>query len=112
MRLRLPVVVAVGLAVLVIAGFYAAYRLIDPLPPPRFAIAVGFAGTPYDDFARQYARILSRYGVELEIRNTVSTINNLDLLRNASSGVQAALTTFGFTQSNDAHILVFAWRHI
>jgi TRAP-type uncharacterized transport system substrate-binding protein len=90
---------------MVIAGFYAAYRLIDPLPPRHFAIAAGFSGTPYDNFARQYAGILSRHGVELEIRNTVSTINNLDLLRNASAGVQAALMTFGFTQSDDAHIL-------
>ena len=87
------------------AAFYAAYRLIDPLPPRRFAIAAGFAGTPYDNFARQYAAILARHGVELEIRNTVSTVNNLDLLRSASSGVQAALMTFGFTQSNDADTL-------
>ena len=87
------------------AAFYAAYRLIDPLPPRRFAIAAGFAGTPYDNFARQYAAILARHGVELEIRNTVSTVNNLELLRSASSGVQAALMTFGFTQPNDAGTL-------
>jgi uncharacterized protein len=105
MRLRFPVIVAVGLAVIVIAALYAVYRLIDPLPPRRFSIAVGFAGTPYDNFARQYAAILARHGVELEIRNTVSTVNNLDLLRSASSGVQAALITFGFTQSHDADTL-------
>ena len=103
--MKLPVIVAVGLAVIVGAAFYAAYRLIDPLPPRRFAIAAGFAGTPYDNFARQYAAILARHGVEVEIRNTVSTVNNLDLLRSASSGVQAALMTFGFTQSNDADTL-------
>ena len=85
--------------------FYAAYRLIDPLPPRRFAIAAGFAATPYDNFARQYAAILARHGVEVEIRNTVSTVNNLDLLRSAAAGVQAALMTFGFTQSNDADTL-------
>jgi TRAP-type uncharacterized transport system substrate-binding protein len=90
---------------MVITAVYAAYRLIDPLPPRRFAMAAGFAGTPYDNFARQYAAILARHGVELEIRNTVSTVNNLDLLRSASSGVQAALMTFGFTQSNDAGTL-------
>jgi hypothetical protein len=32
-------------------------------------------------------------------------VDNLDLLRSASSGVQAALMTFGFTQSNDAGTL-------
>jgi hypothetical protein len=66
MRLRLPVVIAIGLVATVVAALYAAYRLIDPLPPRRFAIAVGFAGTPYDNFARQYAAILARHGVELD----------------------------------------------
>jgi uncharacterized protein len=53
-------------------------------------------GSGYDNFARQYARILARHGVELEIRN---------LLRDPASGVQAAITTFGFTNLADADML-------
>src|SRR5687768_238281 len=59
-------------------------------------------GSGYDNFAKEYAKILARHGVELEIRNSAGAVENLDLLRDAASGVQAALTTFGFTQPDDA----------
>jgi hypothetical protein len=62
-------------------------------------------GSGYDNFARQYARILARNGVELEIRNSAGAVENLDLLRDPRSGVQAALTTFGFTLPVDEDIL-------
>jgi hypothetical protein len=41
----------------------------------------------------------------LEIRNTVGAVEDLDLLREAGSGVQAALTTFGVTRPNDSDIV-------
>src|SRR5215831_15451916 len=94
---RSPLIVVISLAACVIAALYVTYRLVDPLPPRHFAIAAGMAGSGYDNFARQYARILARYGVELEIRNSVGAVENLDLLRDPTSGVQAAITTFGFT---------------
>ena len=103
MRSRLNLIIVIALAAIVVAVLYVTYRLIDPLPPRRFAIAAGAAGSGYDNFARQYARILARHGVELEIRNFAGAVENLDQLRDATSGVQAALTTFGVTQSADAN---------
>jgi hypothetical protein len=41
----------------------------------------------------------------LEIRNSAGAVQDLDLLRDPASGVQAALTTFGLTQPADADIL-------
>ena len=102
MRSRLNLFIVIALAAIVVAVPYVTYRLIDPLPPRRLAIAAGAAGSGYDNFARQYARILARHGVELEIRNFAGAIENLDQLRDANTGVQAALTTFGVTQSSDA----------
>jgi hypothetical protein len=95
----------IALAAVVGVALYVAYRLVDPLPPRHLAIAAGMAGSGYDNFARQYARILARQGVELEIRNSAGAVENLDLLRDPASGVQAALTTFGITQSADADML-------
>jgi hypothetical protein len=89
-------------AAIVIAILYVVYRLIDPLPPHHLAIAAGPAGSAYDTFARQYATILARHGVELEVRNTAGAVDDLDLLHDPASSVQAAITTFGFTQSTDA----------
>ena len=101
---RPPLIILTLLAAIVVAALYGAYRLVDPLPPHHLAIAAGAAGSGYDNFARQYARILARHGVELEIRNFAGAVENLDRLRDPASGVQAALATFGVTQPADADI--------
>jgi hypothetical protein len=102
---RLPLVVVIPSAAIVLAVLYVAYRFVDPLPPRHLAIAAGIPGTTYDDFARQYARILARDGVDLEVRNYASAIEHFDVLRDAASGVQAAFTAFGFTQPSDTAII-------
>jgi uncharacterized protein len=104
-RLWKPSVIVLPWAAFVLAVLYIAYRLVDPLPPRHLAIAAGAAGSGYDNFARQYALILARHGVELEVRNSAGAVENLDLLRDTASGVQAALATFGVTQPRDEDIL-------
>jgi hypothetical protein len=102
---RLSLVILIASAAIVVAALYVTYRLVDPLPPHHLAIAAGMAGSGYDNFARQYARLLARQGVELEIRSSAGAVEDLDLLRDPASGVQAALTTFGFTQPADGDTL-------
>src|SRR5262249_53937940 len=105
LRLWKPsVAVTFGAAILIVA-LYATYRLIDPLPPRHFTIAAGIPGTTYDEFARQYARIFARHGVDVEVRNYPSAVEHFDALRDPGSGVQAAFTNFGFTQPHDAAML-------
>ena len=104
-RLWKPLVIVLPWTAIVLAVLYIIYRLVDPLPPRRFAIAAGIPGTGYDVVARQYARILARDGVDLEVHNYASAIEHFDVLRDATSPVQAALTTFGFTQPSDAATL-------
>jgi len=96
-----PVIVLIATAIL-LAGLYITYRLVDPLPPRHFVIAAGIAESGYDNFAKRYARILARDGVDLEIRNTAGAVENLDLLRDPASKVQAALITLGFAHPGDA----------
>jgi TRAP-type uncharacterized transport system substrate-binding protein len=97
---RLLLVALPAAAVLTI--FYVAYSLVDPLPPRHLVIAAGIAGSGYDNFARRYAQILARDGIDLDIRNTGGAVENLDLLRDPASKVQAALTTLGFAQPGDS----------
>jgi hypothetical protein len=87
-----PLVIVLPTAAIVFAVLYIIYRVVDPLPPRHLAIAAGMAGSGYDNFARQYARILARDGVELEVRNSAGAVEDLDLLRDPASRVQAALT--------------------
>jgi TRAP-type uncharacterized transport system substrate-binding protein len=100
-----PLVIVLVSAAMALVGLYVIYRLVDPLPPHRLVIAAGIAGTTYDDFARQYARILARHGVALEVRNYAGAVEHFDLLRDSASGVQAAITNFGFTVPRDEEIL-------
>jgi TRAP-type uncharacterized transport system substrate-binding protein len=97
---RLLLVALPAAAVLTI--FYVAYSLVDPLPPRHLVIAAGIAGSGYNNFARRYAQILARDGIDLDIRNTGGAVENLDLLRDPASKVQAALTTLGFAQPGDS----------
>ena len=59
-----PLVVVLLWAAIALALFYIIFRWIDPLPPRQLSIAAGAAGSTYDDYARQYARILARDGVQ------------------------------------------------
>src|SRR5262249_9705013 len=99
---RLPSAIVISSAAIVLAVLYITYLLVDPLPPRRLAIAAGIAGSGYDNFARSYAWILARDGLDLEIRKTVGAVANLDLVRDPASKVQAALTTVGFAQPGDS----------
>ena len=100
-----PAVFLISWATIVLAILYMIYRLVDPFPPRQFAIAAGIAGTGYDNYARQYARVLALHGVALEVRNYSSAVEHFDVLRDTASGVQAAITNFGFTHPRDADIL-------
>ena len=65
-RLWKPFVIVIPPAAIVLAVLYMTYRFIDPIPPRHFVIAAGMAGSGYDNFARQYTRILARDGVVTE----------------------------------------------
>ena len=101
---RLPLVILILSAVIVWAALYITYRLVDPLPPRHLVIAAGMSGSGYENIAKRYGKISARHGVELEICNSAGAVEDLNLLRDPASGVQAALTTFGVTQPADQDI--------
>ena len=78
---RETLIVALLAAAVALAALYILYRLVDPLPPRRLIMAAGMAESGYDKFAKQYARILERHDVALEIRNSAGAVENIDLLR-------------------------------
>jgi uncharacterized protein len=102
---RVSLVILISSAAIVFGALYVIYRLVDPLPPRHLVIAASTAGSGYDYIAKRYALILARHGVELEIRRSAGAVEDLTLLRDPASGVQAAFTTFGFTQPADNNIL-------
>ena len=96
-----PSGIVLSLAAIAIAVLYVIYSWVDPLPPRHLAIAAGPTGSGYDNGARRYARILARHRVQLEVRNAAGAVEDLELLREPASGVQAAVTAFGVTRPSD-----------
>lgn len=94
--------VGIPSAALLLAVFYAAYRLVDPAPPRRLVISASTPGSGYERFAKLYQARLGRDGVELEIRESGGSLENLERLRDKRSGVQAAFTTTGAALPGDA----------
>jgi TRAP transporter TAXI family solute receptor len=87
---------AVAIAV---AAVWIAMGLLIPPPPSRIVIAAGAKGGAYEYFANRYKEILARAHVIVDVRTTEGTGENLTLLENASSGVQAGFVQGGYSNS-------------
>ncbi|MEM9176287.1 MAG: TAXI family TRAP transporter solute-binding subunit [Myxococcota bacterium] len=69
------------LALLVVVGFFVAYRFVDPAPPDRIVMATGQAGGAYAVFGETYRARLAEFDIEVELRETAGTAENLERLR-------------------------------
>jgi TRAP transporter TAXI family solute receptor len=78
-----------------IIGFVIAWQFVDPAPPGTIVIATGHEDGAYFLFAEQYREILREEGINLEIRETAGSIENLQLLEDESSGVDLAFVQGG-----------------
>ena len=91
------------LAVLCVAGaVWLAFSVLVPAPPKQIVIASGSKGGAYEFYAQKYRDILARHHVTLEIRPTEGTMENLKLLEDPASGVQAGFVQGGVSNSTQA----------
>jgi TRAP-type uncharacterized transport system substrate-binding protein len=72
-----------------------AYWVLDPTPPPKVVLATGTDQGAYAEFGKRYAQIMKGYGVTVELRATQGAAENLQLLRDAKSGVDIAFVQGG-----------------
>jgi TRAP transporter TAXI family solute receptor len=85
-----------GTALLVtLIGFVIAWQFVNPAPPRSIVIATGSPDGAYYLFAQKYQEILARNGIELEIRTTAGSIENLDLLQDDAGNVSLAFVQGG-----------------
>ncbi|HEU5296380.1 MAG TPA: TAXI family TRAP transporter solute-binding subunit, partial [Burkholderiaceae bacterium] len=92
------------LIVLTLVLLVVAYWLLKPTPPDHMVLATGSQRGAYAEFGTRYARLLAREGIKVELRNTQGSIENLALLRDATSGVDVAFVQGGIEglgQPND-----------
>jgi uncharacterized protein len=83
------------IALIVAAGFFVAYRLVDPAPSSTLRIATGGKDGAYAAAAERYKAILARDGVTLEVVHTAGAIENLKLLSDKESGIDLAFVQGG-----------------
>ena len=75
--------ISFGSAVLLtLIGFAIAWQFVNPAPPHTLVIATGQTDGAYYLFAQRYQQQLAQDGIELEIRATAGSIENLELLGN------------------------------
>jgi TRAP transporter TAXI family solute receptor len=87
------------LALIVVAGFLIASRYVGTPPPRMITIAAGAENGAYHAFAQQYAWLLARDGITLEVIVTAGTVDNLELLRRGA--VTLALVQGGCASEAD-----------
>ena len=76
------VLLSVGpVALLTLALAWLAYEWLAPNPPSRVVLATGPAQSAYDRFGQQYALALRQHGIEVTLRATGGSADNLALLR-------------------------------
>jgi TRAP-type uncharacterized transport system substrate-binding protein len=74
---------------------WVAYELLDPTPPKRVVLATGPVQSAFSEFGRAYAKALARHGIEVELRTTEGSGENLRLLRDESQNVDLAFVQGG-----------------
>ncbi len=87
---------------LTVVGFVVAYQFIEPAPPRVMTIATGRGDGAYQRFALRYREVLARDGVELRIRSTAGSVENLALLKDAGSGVNLAFIQGGVGEPEES----------
>lgn len=88
--------------VICVASLVCTYLLFVEPPPPRgIVMATGGKTGAYYHFAQRYAEELKKEGVQLEVRETAGSIENLALLKDDNSGVSLAIVQSGVADAKD-----------
>jgi len=89
-----------------IVGFVLAYQFVSPAPPRSITIGTGSREGAYFDYAKTYRELLSEDGIELKLRNTAGSAENLKLLESESDGVDIAFVQGGLKHLSKTDKLV------
>jgi TRAP-type uncharacterized transport system substrate-binding protein len=78
-----------------VALLVAAYVVLDPAPPRRVVLATGPERSAYARWGELYAAELKRHGIQVELRETLGSLQNRRLLRDPKEKVDLAFVQGG-----------------
>jgi TRAP-type uncharacterized transport system substrate-binding protein len=86
--------ILITLALLVLAYFW-----LDPTPPKHVVLGTGPENSAYAEFGKRYAAELKRYGIQVELRQTLGSQDNLRLLQDGKEAVDLAFVQGGASET-------------
>ena len=89
-----PLAIAIGFCLLIVSIFAILWILVPP-PPKVIEMATGFPTGLYYHFGERLKKEVSAEGVNLEVKATGGTVDNLALLSDEHSGVNFAMVQGG-----------------
>lgn len=93
-------------ALIIGIAFLVAYRFVRPAPPDYFVISSGHDAGAYHLFAERYAELLAADRINVEIRPSSGSVENLKRLTDAEASVDVALVQSGIAPPNHEYPLV------
>jgi hypothetical protein len=82
-------------AVIVALGFLVAYQFVEPAPPRQLILATGDEDGAYHRFGERYRAILAQESVDLILRPSSGTAENLESLQSETDPVDVAFIQGG-----------------
>ncbi|HET9663708.1 MAG TPA: TAXI family TRAP transporter solute-binding subunit, partial [Burkholderiales bacterium] len=104
--LRELILTILPLALVAAAAFWVAYQFVQPAPPKTLTMTTGAQGGAYRAYADRYRQILARYDIDLQLRPSSGSLENLQRLQHADSDVDVGLIQSGVLGDTDPGGLV------
>lgn len=89
-------------ALLLVVLCLIAYWIVDPSPPPRATLSTGQENSAYEEFGKLYAQELARMGVQVTLKPSLGSHENLERLSDPQSRVDFAFVQSGSTAHEQA----------
>lgn len=104
LQTREMLIVAGPAVLVVLAAFWIAYQFVQPAPPARISLTTGSTSGAYYRFGNEYAKLLQRSGLELQVLPSGGSVENLRRLTEGHAGerVDLALLQGGITNAKSS----------
>jgi TRAP transporter TAXI family solute receptor len=83
------------------ATAWIALQFVQPAPPKKVVMSGGAEGGAYESYAEQYRELLAVDGVQLELRRSAGSVENLRRLKDENSGVIIGFVQGGIAKAGD-----------
>lgn len=89
-------------AIAILVTCVLAYWLVDPSPPKIVMLSTGQEHSAYDTIGKKYAEALAKVGIQVKLKPSLGSQENLQRLNDPGSEVDIAFVQSGSTEQEEA----------